>query len=81
MSEQPNDEQEDLMKCNCCGGLGLAAVCPGCNGAGKICNFETLREAELANRPMLENCDVCRGAGQLRITRELLERLGLKIPN
>ena len=63
-------------ECLACGGLGVAADCPACAGSGHVLT-RTKREAELAHMPMFERCEVCRGKGQLPLSRELAERLGL----
>lgn len=75
-----HETDEMFAACECCGGLGVAATCPGCGGAGNIQQFVTLREAQLAGKPLLQQCDVCRGRGQLQITRELFEQLGRRVP-
>lgn len=72
----PNEHLEcSLDACPCCGGLGVAARCPHCHGAGAICT-RTLREAQQAHVPQFEKCTVCRGAGWFPITEELFNRLG-----
>lgn len=66
-----------VAKCPCCEGLGVAAVCANCDGAGSL-RVRTKREAELAHQPTDERCEVCRGRGWLPLTEELLERLGFR---
>ena len=63
-------------ECLACGGLGVAADCPACAGRGNVLT-RTKREAELAHMPMFERCEVCRGTGQLPLSRDLANRLGL----
>jgi hypothetical protein len=65
--------------CPCCGGLGVAMRCPGCDGAGAICT-RTLREAQLAGVPPYERCEECKGRGWFPISEALYDRLGFKRP-
>lgn len=64
--------------CPCCGGLGIAARCPGCDGAGAIC-IRTLREAQLAHASQFEKCSQCNGRGWFPISEALIERYGFKM--
>lgn len=75
-----DEPQDTLVECCCCNGLGVAAICPNCNGVGNIMQFLTLREAQLAHRDLMRKCEVCRGAGQLPITEELFAELGRRAP-
>jgi hypothetical protein len=71
------DEQREcaIDTCPCCFGLGVAARCPGCDGAGAIL-VRTLREAQLAHQSQFERCEGCKGRGWFPITTELYKRLG-----
>ncbi len=68
--------QARTVDCLSCQGLGVAALCCECGGAGCFIT-RSKREAELAHLPMIEPCNVCRGTGQLPIHRDLALRLGL----
>jgi hypothetical protein len=63
------------MKCPCCETLGVVAVCPHCDGAGRI-TTRTLREAQLAHVAQQETCLTCNGHGCLPISLELFSKLG-----
>lgn len=65
----------DVETCPACGGLGVAARCPSCDGAGAT-YVRTLREAQLANASQFEKCETCKGRGWFPISVELFERLG-----
>lgn len=78
--EYTMNDLEDIVECACCGGAGAAAICPGCDGAGNIRQHATKREAELAHQPLYRPCEVCRGRGQLKLSRELVEKLPKKPP-
>lgn len=79
----PNNPEEltscNIDTCPCCGGLGVAARCPGCDGAGAICT-RTLREAQLAHLSPYERCEECKGRGWFPISVELYQRLGFGPP-
>lgn len=78
--QNPDEQAEcNIECCPCCGGLGVAAKCPGCNGTGAICT-RTLREAQLAHQPQFERCDQCKGRGWFPITVALYERMGFGPP-
>jgi hypothetical protein len=64
-----------LKKCPCCETLGIVAVCPHCDGAGRI-TTRTLREAQLAHVEQHETCRTCLGHGCLPISLELFTKLG-----
>jgi hypothetical protein len=68
-----------IEQCPCCGGLGVAARCPGCDGAGAILT-RTKREAELAHGSQFQKCDQCKGRGWFPITVDLYDRLGFGAP-
>lgn len=71
----PDQERECRIEaCPCCGGLGVAARCAGCNGTGRIYN-RTKREAELAHTLMFERCEECKGRGFFPISIDLFNRL------
>jgi hypothetical protein len=65
--------------CPCCGGLGVAARCSSCDGAGAI-YVRTLREAQLAGASQFERCEVCKGRGYFPISTALFERMGFDAP-
>jgi DnaJ-class molecular chaperone len=79
----PHNEEQNveckITTCPCCGGLGVAAQCPSCNGTGAI-YARTLREAQLAHTSQWEKCETCKGRGYFPITVELFERLGHGTP-
>jgi hypothetical protein len=68
----------NIEACPCCAGLGVAARCDGCDGAGAICT-RTLREAQLAHVSPYEKCEKCNGRGWFPITTALYERLGFGV--
>lgn len=75
MHNPENNVECKIGACPCCGGLGVAAQCGGCNGTGAI-YVRTLREAQLAHSSQWERCEVCKGRGYFPITVDLFERLG-----
>ena len=77
ISNHPLAERCRVSKCPCCDGLGVAAMCTNCDGAGSII-VRSQREADLAHEPRAERCEVCRGHGYIAITEELLTQLGFR---
>ena len=76
----PDQQREcEIDTCPACGGLGVAARCPSCDGAGAI-YVRTLREAQLAGASQFEKCTTCLGRGYFPISVELFERLGFSQP-
>jgi hypothetical protein len=69
----------EITACPCCGGLGVAAMCTGCNGTGAIL-VRTAAEAHLAKASQFERCETCKGRGYFPISLELFERLGFAPP-
>lgn len=67
-------------ECPCCGGLGVAMQCPGCDGQGAV-QTRSKRNAELAHQPQFERCTVCKGRGWFPISAELYDRMGFKRPS
>jgi hypothetical protein len=65
--------------CPFCGGLGVAARCPSCAGAGATM-VRTKREAELAHSSQFEGCTTCNGMGYFPISEALFLRLGFDEP-
>jgi hypothetical protein len=64
-----------IQTCPCCDTLGVVAVCPHCDGAGRFAT-RTLREAQLTHVDQFEQCMTCNGHGCLPISLELFSRLG-----
>ena len=78
--QNPDEQPEcNIETCPCCGGLGVAARCPGCDGAGAI-QTRTLREAQIAHVTPFEKCEQCNGRGWFPISVALYNRLGFGPP-